>query len=64
MPRWVLTCPECGKEFTHSNIERTSMADFYLDPKPQFPSDGSKIECPNCKNSSVYQHFDLAYRAN
>jgi endogenous inhibitor of DNA gyrase (YacG/DUF329 family) len=64
MPRWVLYCPICEKEFTHSNIERRNPEDYYIDPKPEFPAEGLSVECPNCKKSSVYRRHQLVYRAD
>jgi hypothetical protein len=73
MPRWVLYCNDCGKEFTHSKIERGSLEDYYLEPKPEFPVGDSSVECPHCKKkknkkkqkkTSLYQRSQLTYRAD
>jgi endogenous inhibitor of DNA gyrase (YacG/DUF329 family) len=64
MPRWILHCPDCQKEFTHAKIERKSLQNHYLEPKPEFPVGGSSVECPHCKKTSVYQRFQLTYRAD
>ena len=64
MPRWVLNCPSCQKEFTHTEIERRSFQDYYLEPKPDFPEEGLSVQCPNCKTSSVYHRRHLTYRAD
>jgi len=59
MPRWVLTCPECHKEFTHSNIAHESS---WWDEKPEMSPAGDSIECPNCKKTSTYRRYQLIYR--
>jgi endogenous inhibitor of DNA gyrase (YacG/DUF329 family) len=64
MPRWVLNCPKCQKEFTHTQIERRNLQDYYLEPKPDFPEEGLSVQCPNCKVSAVYQRRHLIYRAD
>jgi|HubBroStandDraft_4_1064222.scaffolds.fasta_scaffold01836_12 hypothetical protein len=67
MARWVLACPDCDKDFTHSEISEGS---FDPDPftgsvvKPKFPDDGQSIVCPNCKSTSVYQRYQLTYRTS
>ena len=64
MARWVLECPSCKKEFTHSQIEENlKLADYYIVPKPEFPIGGLQMECPNCKKASAFQRQHLAYRA-
>jgi len=68
VPRWVLGCPECEQEFTHSEIN----ADYRqpeIDPfswigdKPEMANAGVILECPNCKKKSVYKRYQLTYRA-
>jgi endogenous inhibitor of DNA gyrase (YacG/DUF329 family) len=67
MARWVLGCPDCGKDFTHSEIPESSS--FIPDPfigsavKPEFPVGGQSIACPNCKSTSVYERHQLIYEA-
>jgi hypothetical protein len=67
MPRWVLGCPECKQDFTHSEItldqERHDF-DAFLNSivKPQFPVNGLELECPNCRQKSVYYRHQLIYR--
>ena len=68
MPRWVLGCPECHVDFTHSEItrnDRPSGAEFldFLTPKPEFPDGGMTVECPHCKVSSVFQRHQLLFRS-
>ena len=66
MARWVLGCPECNKYFTHSEIladSNRSMLDSFVNiPKPEFPKGGLKMECPNCKKTSLFQRHELIYR--
>lgn len=66
MPRWVLDCPECQATFTHSEIKvpdgLTGARRNWFGDKPVFPETGSRVECPNCKKSSVYQRHQLVYR--
>jgi endogenous inhibitor of DNA gyrase (YacG/DUF329 family) len=66
MPRWLVTCPECGHAFTHTEIEpamigRASRDPFGVLPKPQ--SD-EKRTCPDCKTESVFQPHHLFYRGD
>ena len=67
MARWVLGCPDCNQEFTHSEIDpecRTPRLDpfAWIDEKPELPIAGVKLECPNCHRVSVYKRYQLTYR--
>jgi hypothetical protein len=67
MPRWVLGCPECNRDFTHTEIpadpKRRSFDRFLgTEAKPEFPQGGLRIECPNCKKTSIFQRYQLVYR--
>jgi hypothetical protein len=68
MARWVLDCPDCNKEFTHSEIPENNR--LIPDPftgtvtKSEFPAGGFTVTCPNCKKISVYQRYELTYRAS
>jgi hypothetical protein len=69
MARWVLGCPDCKEDFTHSQVEirsQTSVQDpfSWLGDKPEFPTSGLMLECPNCKKTSVYRRTQLTYRAS
>jgi len=67
MPRWIVRCPECEKEFTHTPIGKTlgGMRDpFASPPKPEIPEDGSEMTCPACNKASTFRGFDLRYRAD
>jgi hypothetical protein len=68
MARWVLGCPRCNEDFTHSHIDLESQRSFndpfaWLVEKPEFPDNGIKLACPNCKTVSVYKRTQLIYRA-
>jgi hypothetical protein len=68
MARWVLDCPDCNEDFTQSEIPESDS--LVPDPftgsvaKPEFPTDGLSLRCPNCKTTSVYQRYQLIYRAS
>jgi endogenous inhibitor of DNA gyrase (YacG/DUF329 family) len=63
----VLDCPDCKAEFTHSEITEIE-SHSTLNPftgllaKPEFPGDGLRLECPNCKKNSLYWRHQLVYR--
>ena len=68
VPRWVVGCPACSQEFTHSEIDPI-LANSRLDPfarfadKPEIPENGVSLECPNCKEVALYKRYQLVYRA-
>ena len=65
MARWVLGCKKCSVDFTHAEIPP---GDGPLDPfipgpqKPEFPTVGATVSCPNCGEAEVYQRHELIYR--
>jgi hypothetical protein len=63
MPQWVLNCQHCHKPFTHSEINLVSPASYdpVWPPKPDFPEGGLRMKCPNCKQPSTYQRYELKY---
>ena len=65
-PRWVVSCPECAKEFTYTDIKQIASGlgrdPFVSPPKPAIPEDGSELSCPHCNKASTYRAFDLRYR--
>lgn len=61
MPRWVLNCPTCREDFTHSQSERRTLDDWYLDKKPEFPREGRELQCPNCQTSTWFEKAQLRY---
>jgi hypothetical protein len=66
-PRWVASCPECRKEFTHTNIGKSAagMRDPFAWPaKPQIPEGGTQLICPKSNKPSAYRTVDLRYRAD
>ena len=50
MPRWIVDCPECGREFTHTLTSELGSArdPFAFPPKPQLSVNGTELKCPNC----------------
>lgn len=63
MSRWVLDCPSCHEEFTHAEIKRERLEDYFLpEPKPQFPDGGLSIDCPHCHMKSLYEGRQLRFR--
>jgi hypothetical protein len=67
MPWWVLECPQCKQEFTHSEVSKShaSIPDPFIrdDVKPEFPVSGLTLSCPNCNQPSNYLRHQLFYRA-
>ena len=62
-PRWTLLCPDCKKEFTHTEIaDAGEQFIAWTARKPEFPVGGLRIECPNCTKSFVYQRYELVFR--
>ncbi len=69
MARWVLTCPECKLEFTHSQVQDAyglSLLDAFswICNKPELPDDGIRLQCPNCMNEKMYKRYQLIYKAD
>jgi hypothetical protein len=67
VPRWVVSCPECKKEFTHTPISKIAggtQDPFASPPKPRIPEGGTELECQNCGKTSSYGAFDLRYRTD
>src|SRR5258708_4835265 len=61
-PRWIVTCPECKKEFTHTQISKIASGTrnpFASPPKPEIPEGGTQLTCPHCNKDSAYRTFDL-----
>lgn len=63
MPRWVVNCPLCKKEFIHSEIERSILEQAGRDPFGVLykPADEKRI-CPNCGTESPFASHQLFYR--
>jgi endogenous inhibitor of DNA gyrase (YacG/DUF329 family) len=65
-PRWVVSCPECNREFTHTPISKIANGatrdPFASPPKPKLPEDGTPLACDNCGKTSTYRASDLRYR--
>jgi hypothetical protein len=68
VPRWVVGCPECKQEFTHSEISadrRPSALDpfAWIGDKPDIPETGISLKCPNCNKAAIYKRYQLTYRS-
>jgi DNA-directed RNA polymerase subunit RPC12/RpoP len=64
MARWTLECSDCHQNFTYTEIPATVKADPFLlwcGPKPEFPSGGMDLACPNCQHHSTYQRYELVF---
>jgi hypothetical protein len=61
MCKWLLFCKLCHKSFPHSEI-RSSLANYFMPEKPEFPAEGQALECPNCKATFNYSRGDLRYQ--
>jgi phage FluMu protein Com len=58
----MLNCPRCKTAFIHSKVKANAEPPFLLFQKiakPEFPSSGVSLECPNCKAISIYQRYQL-----
>jgi len=63
--RWAISCHNCKKPFTHPNITEPHDIADYLDSraKPEFPDEGTELECPYCKSKATYHQTELWYEA-
>ncbi len=61
MANWVLSCKNCNKTFSHSEVGG-SLADHFLPQRPEFPAGGLEQECPHCNTTAVYQQHELTYQ--
>jgi hypothetical protein len=67
MPRWVFNCPLCNCEITYEVIVKDDHSPLtdpfaWLLDKPFLASQGANIDCPNCKNTAIYQRHQMTYR--
>jgi hypothetical protein len=46
----------------HSQIDE-GVLNFFIPNKPEFPEEGSALECPHCGTKAVYQRHQLTYQA-
>jgi hypothetical protein len=56
-------------EFVHAEIDPSVRPTFHdpfewLAERPQFPSAGANLKCPNCEKTSLYRRYQLTYRAS
>jgi hypothetical protein len=63
MARWVFTCKNCYKIVPHAEIGNT-LTDYFFPKKPEVPSEGQELECPECKTKSTYHQNELWYERN
>jgi hypothetical protein len=62
-PRWVIDCRNCRATFIHSEIGVDRKLNDYLYPtKPEFPAEGTELECPSCRTKAIYERTDLRYK--
>jgi endogenous inhibitor of DNA gyrase (YacG/DUF329 family) len=65
MPRWIIECPKCQKQFTHSEISKTiggAIHDPFAFPSRPITPEDAELKCPHCNESSRYKFFDLRYQ--
>jgi hypothetical protein len=61
MARWVVDCPACNAEFTHTEInEGGTRHTSRSPPKPNLDG-GSVKECPHCHAATVFRPAQLIY---
>jgi len=66
VPHWILACKNCGRDFQHSEIKSelfglAILGRSWID-KPVFPPGGQMVECPRCRETSLYQRYMLRFR--
>ena len=61
MAIWVLSCTSCKAEFEYSKINQDGIEYFQLPMKPDFPSGGRALVCPECGYKAIYQRINLRY---
>ena len=71
MARWTLECSVCHQGFTYTEIPETvetGLLDPFLTwsgpPKPEFPSSGMDLVCPNCQQHSTYHRHELIFQSS
>jgi hypothetical protein len=63
MASWALACKNCRAVFTHSQIPDT-LAEHFLPTRPEFPPEGLRCECPNCKAEFTYRQHELTSQSD
>jgi hypothetical protein len=63
MSRWVFTCKNCFKIVPHAEIGNR-LVDYFFPKKPELPTEGLEMECPQCKTKYVYRQTELWYERN
>ena len=62
MPHWVLVCSACHADVNLWPILTDDIAEFFMPSKPDIPSQGLDMRCPNCGHDGVYTRTDILYR--
>jgi hypothetical protein len=64
-PKWVIDCRNCHATITHSEIgSECKLIDYLFLTKPEFPIEGTELECPACRVKAVYTQTDLRYESH
>jgi hypothetical protein len=61
MARWVVSCPACNTEFTHTEITGGGMRGAFLSPLRPNLDGGSVKECPHCHAATAFLAAQLIY---
>ena len=61
MASWVLGCLNCQKEFVYANINEDRFVDYMNQNKPEMPTEGREVGCPNCGHQGLYTRNSLFY---
>ena len=64
MPQWIVCCPNCMRQITHSEIrKRPTLEDLLFGPpKPTIPGSGNTLSCRSCHKDFVFHRHNLTYR--
>ena len=67
MSAWLLDCPLCKQQFALADVvakvaAAASTETLERPVKPVFPEAGVKLECPHCKDASIFWSFHLRYQ--
>jgi hypothetical protein len=61
MARWVVDCPACNTEFTHTEINGGGTRDAFLSARKPKLDGGSVKECPHCHAATAFLPAQLVY---
>ena len=62
MTRWVSGCPDCNKDFTHTQIPPETGPFAWFAGKPEFPEGRLIATFLNCYHITAYKRHQLSYR--